>query len=551
MDIRGSTGSAGGVGSRVLMMIDGHPALSGDGGEIIFETLPLLDLDQAEVVKGAASALYGTNALGGVVNLVTSPIGETPGTIVRVHAGVYPVPEEYQFTGENLTAAGLTLQHSRRLGPVGARLAVGRETSDGFKQNGQYSRWFVRAKASSLPDARHPWDAYAIWSRNASGDFLAWSSQDAPFEVLPSALGDSSVYQMLLAGATIAPIVRSTTSLRISPYLNRNTNQNYFTDNQDYHDATRAGATVTLSLLSGRRHQILLGADGAGTRVSSNFLGTPFITDAAAFAQDAIALSDQVTLTAGARFDHHDTSEGSAEAALNPKLAVVWRRSERLSLRASLARGYRAPSAIEQFVTATQSGFHVVPNPELRGEDAWSGELGIATQPSSRLRIDATLFQNEYRDLIGPAAAPGQFFVFQFQNVSRARVRGLDFAARTILVPDVLDLTASYMFLDSHDLDTQKALPYRSRHNVSGTLELLHGLADLDLRWRSRVEEVLAFPLDPRDDITLVDLRLAYQVFGTVVQAKVGNLLQQVYPDVQERVPGAPRSVSLTFYRPF
>src|SRR5437762_937962 len=54
MDIRGSTGSAGGIGSRVLMLLDGHPALSGDGGELIFEALPLLDLDQVEVVKGAA-----------------------------------------------------------------------------------------------------------------------------------------------------------------------------------------------------------------------------------------------------------------------------------------------------------------------------------------------------------------------------------------------------------------------------------------------------------------------------------------------------------------
>jgi len=48
-----------------------------------------------------------------------------------------------------------------------------------------------------------------------------------------------------------------------------------------------------------------------------------------------------------------------------------------------------------------------------------------------------------------------------------------------------------------------------------------------------------------------VDLRLAYRVHGTVFQAKVGNVLQHVYPDVQERVPGAPRTLSLTLYRPF
>ena len=62
----GMTGVAGGVGSRVLILLDGHPMLSADGGEIIWEALPLLDVDRVEVVKGAYSAVYGSNALGGV-----------------------------------------------------------------------------------------------------------------------------------------------------------------------------------------------------------------------------------------------------------------------------------------------------------------------------------------------------------------------------------------------------------------------------------------------------------------------------------------------------
>lgn len=552
MDIRGSTGSAGGVGSRVLTLIDGHPALSGDGGEIIFEALPLLDLDQIEVVKGAASALYGSNALGGVVNLVTAPIGDRPETVVRAHAGLYQVPSRYQFTDERLNAQGLTLQHSRRIGSIGVRIAADRETSDGFQQNGQYGRWFLRAKVTSAPEAAHPWDAYVMWSRNDSGDFLSWRSQDQPFEVTPASLGDRSVYAFLLAGATITPVATSSTLLRVSPYLNHNSNQNYFTENQDYHDATRGGTSVQLSLASGRRHAITLGADGAGTRVTSNFLGRPWLWDGAAFAQDEADLGGGFKGVLGARLDYHDTNEGAAEYSLNPKLGLVWHRSDRLSARASVARGYRAASAIEQFVSSVQFGFRVIPNPALHGEHAWTGELGTVAQPFRWLRTDATLFWSEYRDLIGPglALADGGL-VAQFQNLSRARVRGLDLGVRSTLVPGRLGLSASYLFLDTKDLDTQLALPYRSRHNVTGTLEVLRGLFDVDLRWRSRVEQVLAYPLDPRGGITLVDLRAAYRILGTVVQAKVGNLFQKVYPDVQERVPGAPRSVSLTLYRAF
>lgn len=552
MDIRGSTGSAGGVGSRVLTLIDGHPALSGDGGEIIFEALPLLDLDQIEVVKGAASALYGSNALGGVVNLVTAPIGDRPETVVRAHAGLYQVPSRYQFTDERLNVQGLTLQHSRRIGSIGVRIAADRETSDGFQQNGQYGRWFLRAKVTSAPEAAHPWDAYVMWSRNDAGDFLSWRSQDQPFEVTPASLGDRSVYAFLLAGATITPVATSSTLLRVSPYLNHNSNQNYFTENQDYHDATRGGTSVQLSLAAGRRHALTLGADGAGTRVTSNFLGRPWLWDGAAFAQDEADLGGGFKGVLGARLDYHDTNEGAAEYSLNPKLGLVWHRSDRLSARASVARGYRAASAIEQFVSSVQFGFRVIPNPALHGEHAWTGELGTASRPFRWLRTDATLFWSEYRDLIGPGLviADGGL-VAQFQNLSRARVRGLDLGLRSILVPGRLDLSASYLFLDTKDLDTRLALPYRSRHNVTGTLELLQGLFDVDVRWRSRVEQVLAYPLDPRGAITLVDLRAAYRILGTVVQAKVGNLFQKVYPDVQERVPGAPRSVSLTLYRAF
>jgi outer membrane cobalamin receptor len=141
--------------------------------------------------------------------------------------------------------------------------------------------------------------------------------------------------------------------------------------------------------------------------------------------------------------------------------------------------------------------------------------------------------------------------VFQFQNVSRATIRGLDLGVRSSLLPGRIDLDASYLFLDTEDQATGRALPYRSRHNVTATLNLLRGLAGIDLRWRSRVDEVLAYPLDPRGDITVVDLRLAYRLLGTILQAKVSNLFQNVYPDVQERVPGAPRSLSLTLYRSF
>lgn len=552
MDIRGSTGIARGVGSRVLVLLDGHPALSADGGEIIWESLPLLDLEQAEVLKGASSALYGSNALGGVVNLITSRIEDRPVTTGRLYAGVYTPQSQYEFSSSTLNGQGFTLQHGRWLGPVGARLSLSRDWSDGFTQNGRYDRWAGRAKLTSRPESGRPWDVYAIWSRADEEEFFVWDSADQPYTVSAEELGDRSVFTQLLSGASITPLVRSTMLLRVSPFLNYNASDNYFHDNDDWRSATKAGATATLSLEPGSgRHAATVGVEGAYTAVRSSFLGEPGITDLAVFAQDELRFSGRFRATLGARLDSHAATGAASELTVNPKLSAVYLPSDRLSLRASVARGYRAPSAIEQFVSTVQYGIRVIPNPDLVGERAWSAEVGATATPRDNLRLEGAAFYSDYDDLIGPGMAPGQFFVFQFQNVARARITGLDLGLRSSFAGGLVDLQGTYLYLDTEDLETGKALPYRSRHNLTGTMNLLRGLFGADVRFRSRVEEVLAYPADLRSEITTLDLRGAYKVGAVAVQAKVTNLFNTFYTDVQERNPGAPRAIGLSLFTEF
>lgn len=552
MDIRGSTGLARGVGSRVLLMLDGHPILSGDGGEIDFESLPLLDVDRVEVVKGAYSALYGSNALGGVVNVLTAPVSEQPHTVARVHYGSYQFPERFRYTDEQVTTAGLGIQHSRQLGSLGARLFLGRESDDGFRQNENSSRWLARLKLAAPAGRAHPWDAYAVWARERDGEFFTWRDSTTPFQADTGDLGDFEIDYKLLAGATLTPIAGATRLLRVGPYLNYNSVRNHFNDNQDHHRAIRVGGWTDLSVRVGARHTLDLGADVARTSVTSNFLGDRQISDDALFAQDEFRWSGTVSASLGVRVDYHKATGGRDEFAASPKLALSWRPSSWIATRASIGAGYRAPSAIEQFVSTRQFGFLVIPNLDLRGERAWSGEVGITGSPVSRIRFDASLFRSEYRDLIGPRlvldSTPPRA---QFANVTRARVQGLDVSIRVPFVPNLLDFEGTYLLLSTADVKTQAALPYRSRHNLSGTVSALRGLLDIDVRYRSTVEQVLAYPLDSRGPVTVVDARVGYRVAGVALQAKISNLFQRYYVDVMERYPGAPRHLSLTAYREF
>ncbi|MEE8573153.1 MAG: TonB-dependent receptor plug domain-containing protein, partial [Gemmatimonadota bacterium] len=103
LDIRGASGLSRGVGSRVLVLLDGHRMLKGVGSEADFETFPLLDVERIEVVKGPHSSLYGTGALGGVINVITSVPSETPETLVRGYFGAYDTPSRFRFTDEALS----------------------------------------------------------------------------------------------------------------------------------------------------------------------------------------------------------------------------------------------------------------------------------------------------------------------------------------------------------------------------------------------------------------------------------------------------------------
>jgi outer membrane cobalamin receptor len=583
IDVRGSTGVTEGIGSRVLVLLDGHPVLSADGAEVDFKAIPILDVDHVEVVKGAYSALYGGNALGGVVNIITTPIADQPQTLAAVHYGSYDTPSEFRYTSEGLTDAGFEVEHARRFGDLGARFVVGRESSTGFRQDDGLNQWLMRTKLMYPADAAHPSSFYAVWSNERSGNFFSWADPSQPYAVDPHHARDYQWYDKLSIGANVIALANQTVLAQVSPYLDYNNSSNHFyqdtisafrslhpltaadsaadraiargdTLNTAFHRAAKYGANVQVSLTPQGRQSVIVGAEESATSVQADALASvPQLHDWGVYAQDAITIARAWTATLGGRVDSH-ASTGPSETVFSPKLGVVFRASDDLSLRVAATRGYRAPSAIEQFVDQYQQNVHVVPNPSLRGETAWSEEVG-ATEDLGRVWLDGAIFQSDYHNLIEPEATNLQFSEFAFQNVTTARIRGLDAGTKVSVMPDRLALALTYLYLDTEDLTPHSVLygsplPYRSRHNATGSVDFLGGLCGVDVRYRSRVERVELYETDPRSPVTLVDLRFAYRVHGLVLQAKASNIFQVQYVDVLERIPGAPRSVLFTAIKP-
>ena len=92
--IRGGSGFSYGAGSRVLMLVDEMPMISADAGDIKWNYLPLENLEQVEVIKGASSALFGSSALNGVINLRTAYAKDKPLTKFTTFYGGYDAPRK-------------------------------------------------------------------------------------------------------------------------------------------------------------------------------------------------------------------------------------------------------------------------------------------------------------------------------------------------------------------------------------------------------------------------------------------------------------------------
>ena len=113
LSIRGSSDVAGGgIGNRVLLLLDGRPSLSGDSKGALWSLIPVSIIEKTEIVKGAFSSLYGSSAIGGVINVITKQPTFKPITIISSNYGFYEkLPDSLRFTNQLLTFKGLDILH--------------------------------------------------------------------------------------------------------------------------------------------------------------------------------------------------------------------------------------------------------------------------------------------------------------------------------------------------------------------------------------------------------------------------------------------------------
>jgi len=559
VNIRGSTGYVQGLGSRVLLLVDGVPANQGDRGGISWDLVPLEDIERVEVVKGAGSALYGSAALGGVVNILTRDIPERTHVRARVAGGVYTDPPhpEWAFRSEPGLQQRIDVFASQGFERVRAGVGAGFLHSDGYREQDARDRWHVSGKGRWQSENRLTTLAVSgAWTHDAYDVPLLWCTTGRcdtggqayqPFKVDTGGLGDRTVSRKGYLQAVLQRAPSANLRWQVRGSWLRTGFVDYQRSGDDFSNANRLGLEIRGEVHPvGDRTVTTVGVEGTRSDVTSDIFGTHTQGEYAAYGESERRFG-AVRVTAGARVDFLAIDGGGLTGVLSPRLGAVF--PSRLgATRASVGRGFRAPTLAERFANTVVNGFTVVPNPALEPETAWSMELGHHAVVGP-VEGDGAVFWTEADQLIEPSIDPTAIQI-QFRNLERARIAGLDLSATA---QPVTQLTTSfaYTFLYARELAQPgrpaQSLAFRPRHLLTLSADYRLGPASVgaDFRYMSRMERVELFPGDVRVGAKVLDLRAALTRGPLSARLLVANALNYIYTLVP-RTLAPVRAVSLS-----
>ena len=569
--IRGSSGFNLGMGSRVLVLVNGHPLMGGDNWNVNWYAIPTSNIKQIEVMKGAGSALYGSSAMGGVINIITQQPEEGSQIHVRTFAGLYDDPShaQWQWTDKQNHFEGTSLDLSTHLGPVSTFLSSSYQNTTGYKENDDHQIFNFMANLGYRFNPNLRLDLITGYGRNKGGFFIYWQDLRHPYHngADPHGYRTRSLAKNTYVFPSLAYVVNDRVYLSVKGRFNKVYTEDHLQSEIDesiQEDAFRSsdvntqGGEVQLNCQVTSHGIMVVGGDVQTDEVKSIQYGHRRVSKASYYLQVEQQFWGRLTTTLGARYDAEDGDEIESTGELSRKLGLNLNLVRGTNLRFSVGEGFRIPAIVERFVSTFTSGLRVSPNPDLRPERSHSVELGIKQSLTESMNLDVALFYNKYDDLIEPQldTDPDQSVVVRFKNVVQARVQGVDLSYQTDWWSRLVSTRVGYTYIDSEDLspgeDYGTPLKYRSRHTfyVSNDVTLLPFVFGFDFRYLSKIERVDEYhksyikDIDQRVPTYAVALRLGFSREHFSVRLLIDNLFQYNYLSAPANM-GPPRTAVL------
>lgn len=477
-NIRGGSGFSYGAGSRVLLLIDDMPIYQADAGFPQWEDVPLENIEQVEVVKGAASALYGSSALNGIINVRTAYARSQPETHIAPFYTTYGNPKNKAakwWTEPRYTTGG-SISHKRRMGKLD--LVLGGYY---YRNNSVQDSTMSRRGRLSLSTRYRITDRLSVGvnsnvNKSKGSSFFFWAGLD------------SLIYRP-------APnVVSHSDNLRfnIDPYLvyfdpadNRHKFQGRFFSVKN-NTGTREADQSNISDVYYAEYQFqrkmarldLVATSGVvytGTKVRAPLYGDTTFTSRnfAGYLQLEKRFFSRLNVSAGFRFEHNtvltpeiiDLQNGAIhivdtipdgkirESRPVVRIGASYEINKATYLRASWGQGYRFPTIAEKFIFTTFGGTPIRPNFDLKSETGWTAEVGL--RKGFNLNgfngfLDFAAFWSEYNDMMEFNVVLSLPVYFQSQNVGDTRIRGIEasITGRGTIFGANFNILAGYTFID-------------------------------------------------------------------------------------------------------
>ncbi len=477
--IRGSAGiSLQGIGSggrktlslrgleskHTLILVDGKriPGSNdaiGPNTDYQYDWIPTGRIERVEIVRGPMSVLYGADALGGVVNIITrNPGKKLTGNLKltsQLANGDFNDDGDGHDADFNISGGvtdnlqfSLGAQHARR-SSVASKLKLGQSAIEGRKK-----------QQLSFGADWQPTENHNIELEYSLGQEDRWFDTATRRNVPYQSQYDIERDQLSLGWK--GTVGKTTSSLRAYQskvdIINKATNGVAATAPQKLTDTVMEG---NISFPLGEKHFITAGLEHRIEELENTNLinDKDDFTLNSVYFQDEIDVTENTLFTLGARFDDHE----AFGSEVSPRASVVWSVSDNLKLKGSYGHGFRAPTikqASSDYVFSIGI-INITGNSELEPETSDAFELG-ANYSTEKYTIDAAVFDNKVKNLI---ELTGPITDRTYENISEARLKGAEISTK-IFLKEGLALNTAYQYLDAKDGDGVR-LNQRAKHSLS------------------------------------------------------------------------------------
>ena len=552
LSIRGSSDyKPGGYNNRVLLLLDGFPIQIPNSGAPDWNSLPLESIQRIEVDNSPASAQYGHNSMGGVINLITDYNGEDQSTKIKLGGGTF-------------TTAQTSLTHHVQKGNWTLGVNGMARTSAGHRFNADDQTNRIR---SYLKYADQKGRTYRL------SHILSYSDNGHPGFASTPSYRRSERTSHYLQGHGFYPIgagVSMSHSLFLNKFDTRYYDKNGVPDEkivgERMYDDITVGLRSEMLITRWERWIVMAGTDLDWSRskvtVFNPIYDSPCQFSLGSFIQSKYSIGNGWSMGSGLRYDIRKVNPSNnfkkrEYTNWSPKINLMYAMEGKRAFTLAYSEGFRAPSLSELYLKHTSSyGLTQQGNPKVLPERVRAVELSYDHPHSESLYWSIAIFVNQYENMID--------FVYSLpiKAVNREGVTGKGLEYQFNWTPiESFSFSGHYEYLDMKDRGGDPIL-YRSKHKGQISMSLKSNLADI--RFSTRIwsdqqyddflshdyvveGDKIIFPVETLPAQAIPEIILSKQIKSYKVSFKISNLLDAEYALIQDYpMPGRTWLVTLT-----